>query len=166
MKQNDLSIDRKRYKEVVSKLEVYSNIKPKKIGEEKLDNKDEGNIRNSQKHRENTMSFGPFMNEGETKNQENKSSSRELPNLKIKIPKDDPKSKEDEGNLSLVSYEETDSENEKYYNEEELTSNMGITDIDKIKLKAKADKGMVYQNFRFSTRENKGVKETGSKASA
>jgi hypothetical protein len=62
-----LSIETKRYKEVVSKLEVYSNVKRKKIVEEKLGYKDEGNIQNNQKHRENTMSFGPFINEGETK---------------------------------------------------------------------------------------------------
>jgi hypothetical protein len=148
-----LSIETKRYKEVVSKLEVYSNVKRKKIVEEKLGYKDEGNIQNNQKHRENTMSFGPFINEGETKSQENKSSSRELSNLKIKIPKDD------EGNLSLVSYEETDSENDKHYNEEELTSNMGIIDLDKIKLKAKADKGMGYKNLDLAQEKSKELKK-------
>lgn len=86
------------------------------------------------------MSFGPLMKEEGKSNPKQASldkkvvsSPTEPLNLKVKAGKDEGKTKDEEGNLSLVSYEDTDSENDKYYNEEELTSNMGITDLDKIK---------------------------------
>ena len=55
---------------------------------------------------------------------------------------------EDEGNLSLVSYEDTDTENEKYYNEEELTNNMGLAEIEAKARLAKKDKDDKNNNSR------------------
>lgn len=90
------------------------------------------------------MSFGPLMKAGELntspkqtsgKVSEKAQKSSQSPHPKIEgDPKPQRSSKgDDEANLSLVSYEETEGEEEnKYYNEEELTNILGCTNINKI----------------------------------
>lgn len=128
-------------KDKASNIEVYSNIKSTKTVKEKSSNRHEKvDKQKAPKDREHMMSFGPLMKEDNTSNPKQTSLNKEVVssptkplNVKAKIGKDDGKTKDEEGNLSLLSYEDTDSEDDKYYNEEELTSNMGITDLDKIK---------------------------------
>lgn len=48
--------------------------------------------------------------------------------------------------MSLVSYEDTDTDNDKYYNEEELTNIMGLDQIDINKKKKQGSEGnILYQ---------------------
>ena len=100
---------------------------------------------NNHQDRENIMSFGPLMKVGElstspmktndNKNPEKGQKSRQSPQPKLDGESKPQRSSkgDDEANLSLVSYEETDEEENKYYNEEELTNILGCASLNKSK---------------------------------
>lgn len=80
------------------------------------------------------MSFGPLINVKTEHDQTN--SKRNSNAVRLEYQGLSKEKKDEEGNLSLVSFEGTEQENEKYYSEEELSNIIGITeDISSIKVK-------------------------------
>lgn len=81
------------------------------------------------------MSFGPLLNTESEQKQTN--SKRNSNAVRLDYKQMDKGKKSEEGNLSLVSFEETEQEKDKYYSEEELTNIMGIAE-DVIQIKGKS----------------------------
>lgn len=110
-------------------------------------------------NRENIMSFGPLMNsEAGKKASKNKSQDNREKQGRGK--------EEDEVNMSLVSYEDTE-EDEKYYNEEELTKILACNQINKsanqntsVKKQAKIDEKPTIEQVNIFKQEAKEEEES------
>ena len=77
------------------------------------------------------MSFGPLLNASiEEGKPDNKKLAKDKKAPKKVYSKGNEKPKtEEEGNMSLVSYQGTEDEEDKYYSEEELTNSMGLREL-------------------------------------
>lgn len=138
------------------KIEICSTVKNKKPDSGKSKVKEPTN--NHHQNRENTMSFGPLMSTQEMTSASGGTKSPVPPKpaqLETKQGATGKRTKkeEEEVDMSLLSYEDTDTDNEKYYNEEELTDILGLDQIAKNKAKEQKANTQVKIERKFQNRE-------------